>query len=113
MYTDELLIKQLTRIADALERIAYSRERPSVEMPKGKESLFGPNAFLTEVEAAEKLGVSKSFFSHKRLSGDGPPYVKVGRRVRYNAKELEQWCRSNTVAHSEWSSRRSQKRTEF
>lgn len=117
MFSDEIICKQLTRIADALERIAYARQRTTEQeptMPKSHEPLFGPNAFLSETEAAEKLGLSKAWFQHKRVAGGGPPYIKIGSKVRYSARELEAWCRNNTVAHtSEWSSKKDQKRTEF
>ena len=34
-------------------------------------------------DAAKFLGVSTSWLAKRRLTGDGPRYVKIGRSVRY------------------------------
>jgi hypothetical protein len=44
--------------------------------------------------AAEILGVSESFLNKKRMTGDGPPYVKLGGSVRYILPELLPWALS-------------------
>jgi len=46
---------------------------------------------LTPQDAAEFLALSKSWLAKLRLTGDGPPYVKLGRRVRYRFSDLEAW----------------------
>jgi predicted DNA-binding transcriptional regulator AlpA len=48
---------------------------------------------LSEEDAAQFLGVSKSFLAKRRCYGDdGPPYVKYGgKRVVYLRADLEQW----------------------
>jgi len=46
-------------------------------------------------EAAELLGLSSSTLSKMRLKGDGPAFVKLGkRRVAYRVSDLAEW--SNT-----------------
>lgn len=44
--------------------------------------------------AAERLGLSKSTLAKMRLSGEGPPYVKLGRRVGYILADLDEWVQS-------------------
>jgi hypothetical protein len=46
-------------------------------------------------EAAAYIGVSKSLLNKKRLTGDGPVYIKVGRRVLYDLTDLENWIASS------------------
>jgi hypothetical protein len=45
----------------------------------------------TEEAAAPRTPWSKSTLEKKRLTGDGPPYLKVGRNVRYDEDVLDQW----------------------
>jgi hypothetical protein len=49
---------------------------------------------LTPKEAARFLKMSTSFLAKKRLTGDGPAFVKVGRSVRYSESMLTAWTRS-------------------
>jgi excisionase family DNA binding protein len=46
---------------------------------------------MTPKEAARLLKVSASFLAKKRLTGDGPAYIKVGRSVRYTEATLVAW----------------------
>jgi excisionase family DNA binding protein len=52
---------------------------------------------VTTEEAAEYLGVSPSWLVQSRGRGDGPPYFKVGRPVRYAKTALDAWVQSRTV----------------
>lgn len=50
--------------------------------------------FLREREAAEYLGVSRSWLAQGRIRGselDTPPYLKLGRSVRYDRDDLDAW----------------------
>ncbi len=49
---------------------------------------------LTARVAAQLLSVSESWLAKARMRGDGPPYVKVGRAVRYTQAALLQWMKS-------------------
>jgi predicted DNA-binding transcriptional regulator AlpA len=40
-------------------------------------------------EAARRLGLSTSTLAKMRLSGSGPTYAKLGRRVVYRTEDLE------------------------
>ena len=51
---------------------------------------------LTPKEASQFLRVSLSWLAKARMRGDGPPYVKPGRSVRYSERALLQWIRSRT-----------------
>ena len=51
-------------------------------------------ALLTPNETAPVLKVSTSWLAKKRMEGDGPPFIKVGRSVRYSPAALLQWIKS-------------------
>ena len=49
---------------------------------------------LTPKEAAKLLKVSLSWLAKARMRGDGPPYIRVGRSIRYAEAALLQWMKS-------------------
>ena len=49
---------------------------------------------LTAKEAATLLKVSLSWLAKARMRGDGPPYIQVGRSIRYALAALVQWMKS-------------------
>ena len=50
---------------------------------------------LKASQVAEQLGLSESTLAKMRLSGDGPPYSKLGRRVVYRPDDIDAWIASN------------------
>lgn len=50
---------------------------------------------LTAAEAAQILKVSLSWLAKARMRGDGPPFIKIGRAVRYSEATLLQWMRAH------------------
>lgn len=50
---------------------------------------------LRTPEAAAYCGSSASTFEKLRLTGDGPVYSKLGRRVVYCVEDLDTWLASN------------------
>jgi predicted DNA-binding transcriptional regulator AlpA len=55
-----------------------------------------PDRLLTPKEAAAFLKVSISWLAKARMRGDGPPYVKIGRTVRYPESGLHAFLAANT-----------------
>ena len=49
---------------------------------------------LTPRDAANLLRLSLSWLAKARMRGDGPPYVKLGRAIRYSEGALMQWMKS-------------------
>ena len=47
--------------------------------------------YLNNREAAEYLGLSVRTMNRYRVTGDGPPYYRLGNRVRYVRAELDEW----------------------
>ena len=48
---------------------------------------------LTPAEVARLLKVSVSWLAKSRMRGDGPPFVKIGRSVRYSSA-VKEWLRT-------------------
>lgn len=46
---------------------------------------------LTDVEAAELLGLSRKTLARWRWKGKGPVFRKIGRKVRYARNDLEDY----------------------
>lgn len=57
--------------------------------------------FLKEEEAAQYIGMSRSFLRKSRCEGrvgqrtPGPDYHKNGRAVRYSVEDLDRWLAQN------------------
>ena len=49
---------------------------------------------LTPKEAAQRLRLSSSWLAKARMRGDGPPYIQIGRAIRYSEVALIQWMKS-------------------
>jgi predicted DNA-binding transcriptional regulator AlpA len=42
-------------------------------------------------EVARRTKTSESYWNKMRVAGDGPPYVKLGRKVRYRPSAVDTW----------------------
>jgi predicted DNA-binding transcriptional regulator AlpA len=56
--------------------------------PNGRERL------LTAKDTADRLLLSPSWLAKARMRGDGPPFVKLGRSIRYSEGALAEWMKS-------------------
>jgi predicted DNA-binding transcriptional regulator AlpA len=54
--------------------------------------VIGP--LLNGVETSQILNVSLSWLAKARMRGDGPPFIKIGRVIRYSEAALQQWVKS-------------------
>ena len=57
---------------------------------------MNPDIFNTP-EAATFLRLSKPTLERLRLTGDGPPYCKLGKAVRYRKSDLDAWLASRLI----------------
>lgn len=55
---------------------------------------------LNVVAAAAHTGLSKSTLDKLRVYGGGPTYLKLGRKVVYDAVDLDAWLAGKRVANT-------------
>ena len=55
---------------------------------------------LRAPDAARYLGVSKSLLAKMRIYGGGPKYMKLGRVVLYDVRDIEDWCKNQRVENT-------------
>jgi len=60
---------------------------------KFADASMAPKTAVTTIEAAAYLRMSRQFLECARYRGDGsgPPYLKVGKSVRYRRSALDVW----------------------
>jgi len=52
---------------------------------------------LNELDTAKYIGMSRSYLAQARMDGNrnnrtpAPPFIKIGRSVRYLREDLDQW----------------------
>ena len=51
-------------------------------------------------DAAKLLGLAPSTLAKLRLTGDGPVYCKLGRRVLYRRQDLEAWLETRIARNT-------------
>jgi hypothetical protein len=60
-------------------------------------TLPDPDALLREQDAADFLCLSVRTLQSWRIRLAGPPFVQIGRAVRYRRRDLIAWIDANTV----------------
>jgi|GEM_PF-531254 len=73
--------------------VVQSNEHPKVPERISAEA-------LQPLEAAQFLGLSKQTLAKLRMSGGGPEYVKIGRRVVYQRRALVAFQMERTRPHT-------------
>ena len=55
------------------------------------------DALLTTKPLAERLGVTEGCLAKWRITGEGPAFVRIGRRIAYRPEAVNDWLASRTV----------------
>jgi Helix-turn-helix domain len=50
---------------------------------------------MTNSETARYLKSSTAYLNHARGRGDGPPFTRVGRHIRYDQRRVDEWLAAN------------------
>jgi hypothetical protein len=58
---------------------------------------LGDDRFVTDVEAAALLSLSRGYLRQLRVRGGGAPYSMLGRAVRYSRPALLDWANSKSI----------------
>ncbi len=81
-------------------RDEYKTGRLSVEMLAVLDFKLRYDVPLTSEEAGALTGDDEATLARKRVSGTSPPYIRIGRRVRYVPSLLLSWMRDRPNYHS-------------
>lgn len=57
---------------------------------------FPPNERLSPTEAAAYLGVAHFTLAKWRMTGIGPPFLRIGHRIAYRIDDLDSWIVANS-----------------
>jgi len=57
-----------------------------------------PKLRIKDPDAAKYTGLSEIYLRTLRMKGGGPDYLKVGRAVLYDVRDLDRWLESKKVS---------------
>lgn len=79
--------------------VSARNENESVDAVTGRASddASGDSRFIDEKRLCAELGISSVTATKWRARAEGPPFIKVGRLVRYRRSDVEAWLASRTV----------------
>ena len=66
-----------------------------LEPKPGTQGVLFPNPFLTPTQPGDVVKLSWRTLERMRQRGDGPPFRKHGRYIRYHIDDLMAWSNSN------------------
>lgn len=58
------------------------------------------NHHLNTADAAAYMGVSQDFLKRARITGKGPVYAKIGKKVIYRLRDLDAFVEKNIRLHN-------------
>jgi Helix-turn-helix domain len=76
-------------------KMAGTIEQGHSSNKRGSKRTSAIRPLLTPKDTARLLRVSDSFLAKARMAGDGPPFIKIGRSIRYSEVTLLQWMKMN------------------
>jgi hypothetical protein len=79
--------------ASAISREAMMTE--STNSATGRRENFPPEHMPSRAEVAKTYNIPVRYLEIAACKGGGPPFVKIGRLVRYRVRDLEDWIASN------------------
>jgi predicted DNA-binding transcriptional regulator AlpA len=71
--------------------------RPATALKACSAREYLAEVYLTQREVAAVLRLSERTLERHRVSGTGPRFVKLGRRVVYRRHDIEEWAAEHTL----------------
>lgn len=56
--------------------------------------------YISEIEAAQRYGYSRSWFQRARWQGDSPPFVKIRGKILFPVDVVDEWFESHGLRRS-------------
>lgn len=96
-----VIMPEISRLADAFERIATALENQNTEpgsQPAVTENQsYQDKEILTDKETASFLGVAGRTLRDWRKQGKGPTFVQMGSKIRYRKKDINAYLDNQTI----------------
>jgi excisionase family DNA binding protein len=70
---------------------SHTLSRTKAPNPTLPDAEAGPSNLLTTDEACRYLRLSRPTLERRRLAGEEPVYVRLGKRIYYRRADLEAW----------------------
>lgn len=67
---------------------------------------YAPNTLITPRQLAARWECSEATLAKWRVNGDGPPFVRLGRKIAYRVDDVEGWLNQRRAASTSEYSRR-------
>ena len=96
---EALLWKNLSELLARAPSLAEPKLPPQAKEPSIVDGLQ-PGRLLRVRQAADLLGLSTQTLNNWRVTGGGPEFIKLGRRVLYRRETVDEFISSKTVAHT-------------
>lgn len=97
------------RYADHPGRLARARQMMSATlcyMQNIVNNRHHPTLYYDTKSLADRLGLSPDTIETWRYRGGGPPWIKIGKLIRYSVEAVEKWLAEQTRAPKPRPSRR-------
>ncbi len=59
--------------------------------------MMEPPKRLNEEQTAHYIGMSRPWLRLQRMRGKGPAYIRIGRTIRYDIRDLDEWLNKHRV----------------
>jgi predicted DNA-binding transcriptional regulator AlpA len=56
-----------------------------------------PRERITEAETAKYVAMSRPWLRLQRMRGTGPTFIRIGRAIRYDIRDLDAWLQAHRV----------------
>ena len=86
--------KAAERRAIGAETLHATWARRGPDALRGDGTMSNEERYLTTREAALVLAMSVRTLDRYRVTGEGPPFMKLGRRVRYLRSDIDRWAQA-------------------
>ncbi|MEO9572426.1 MAG: helix-turn-helix domain-containing protein [Roseobacter sp.] len=84
-------IAKADNLAGQQNNLAGLQRMTRVELEELIQSLTGTIRYLTPVDLSDLIKVPEGTIANWRCQGSGPPYTKIGKRVRYSEADVIKW----------------------
>lgn len=61
---------------------------------------LSPDRLLSRSEVEDYFGISRRFLEVSAVRGDGPPFSRIGRSVKYQVDDLRHWIAARRVQNT-------------